>query len=251
MLKKKHGKWFSAKEISAVREAELAYFAKTDPEFAHGRFIIDPYPTKTKLDGCWAEIVARNPGLADREQLWRELFDPVMVNGKRYAAGRLIGIEFSGAWTFLLPKYVGARNAATTTEADLEAVAAEADVWPPADMTAFKARGGKIIMYGGLEDLSCPEPEIREYYETVTRGMDKAAASSFFAYYTVPGRSHGAKGEPSGPGQVGRPIGLDKKIVDWVERGIHPGAVSFKWQHEPKVLVVTPHPDNKATCTSL
>ena len=46
-------------------------------------------------------------------------------------------------------------------------------------------------------------------------------------------------------------IGLNKKIVDWVERGVHPGAVSFKWHHEPKVLVVTPHPDNKATCTSL
>ncbi|MBR4654347.1 MAG: tannase/feruloyl esterase family alpha/beta hydrolase [Kiritimatiellae bacterium] len=251
MLKKKHGKWFSAKEMSAVREAELAYFAKTDPEFAHGRFIIDPYPTKAKLDGCWAEIVARNPGLADREQLWRELFEPVMVNGKRYAAGRLIGIEFTSAWTFLLPKYVGPRNASTTTEADLEAVAAEADVWPPADLTAFKARGGKIIMYGGLEDLSCPEPEIREYYNAVIRGMDTATAASFFAYYTVPGRSHGAKGEPSGPGQVGFPIGLNKKIVDWVERGVHPGAVSFKWHHEPKVLVVTPHPDNKATCTSL
>jgi len=252
MLKRKYGKWFSKEEASAVRAAELAYFARTDPEFARGRFILDPYPTKAKLDGCWAEIVARNPSLADREQLWRELFDPVSVNGERYAAGRLIGIEFAGSWTFLLPKYVGPRKSSTTTEADLAAVAAEADMWPPADLSAFMARGGKIIMYGGLEDLSCPEPEIREYHDAVVRrvgGHD--AAAKFFAYYTVPGRSHGARGEPAGPGQVGQPVDVDRKIVDWVERGVHPGALSFKWVHEPRVLVVTPHPDNKVTCAAL
>ncbi len=58
----------------------------------------------------------------------------------------------------------------------------------------------------------------------------------------------GAGGEPSGAGLVGAPIGLDAKIVDWVERGVPPGALSFKWNHEPKVLVVTPHPDCTVAC---
>ena len=248
-LKEKYGKWFTKDEIAAVREAELAWFAKTDPEFARGRFIVDPYPTKEKLDGCWGEIVARNPALADREQLWRELFDPLTVNGEPYAAGRLIGVEFAGAWSFLLPKYLGLANLSEATEADLAAYASEAEVFPPADLSAFKARGGKIIMYGGLEDSSCPELEIREYYRQVAeRCGGEVEASKFFAYYSVPGRTHGAKGEPSGQDQIGSPIGLDGKIVDWVEKGVHPVAVSFKWNNEPKELVVAPHPDCTVTC---
>ena len=76
----------------------------------------------------------------------------------------------------------------------------------------------------------------------------EAEAAGFLAYYSVPGRSHGAGGEPSGAGLVGSPIGLDAKIVDWVERGVPPGALSFKWNHEPKVLVVAPHPDCTISC---
>ena len=44
------------------------------------------------------------------------------------------------------------------------AYASEAEVFPPADLDAFRARGGRIIMYGGLDDTSCPELEIRKYY---------------------------------------------------------------------------------------
>ncbi len=248
-LKEKYGKWFTKDEIAAVREAELAWFAKTDPEFARGRFIVDPRPTKEKLDGCWSEIVARNPALADREQLWRELFEPLAVDGKPFAPGRLIGVEFAGAWSFLLPKYLGLPSLSAATEADLAAYASEAEVFPAADLSAFRARGGKIILYGGFEDSSCPEPEIREYCEAVAaRCGGEAEAAGFLAYYSVPGRSHGAGGEPSGAGLVGSPIGLDAKIVDWVERGVPPGALSFKWNHEPKVLVVTPHPDCTVSC---
>ena len=251
-LKEKHGKWFTKDEIAAVREAELAFFAKTDPAFARGRFIVDPCPTKEKLDGCWREIVARNPALADREQLWRELFEPLVVGGKPFAPGRLIGVEFAGAWSFLLPKYLGLRSLAEATEADLAAYASEAEVFPPADLTAFRARGGKIILYGGLEDSSCPEPEIRDYCEAVAeRCGGETEAAEFLACYSVPGRSHGAGGEPSGAGLVGSPIGLDAKIVDWVERGVPPGALSFRWNHEPKELVVAPHPDCTISCKDI
>ena len=57
-------------------------------------------------------------------------------------AGQLIGIEFAGAWTFLLPKYVGPRKPATTTEADLAAMAAEGDIWP-SDLPGHGANRGR------------------------------------------------------------------------------------------------------------
>ena len=245
-LKEKYGTWFGNEEIKAVRTAELAYFAERDPQWAHGRFILDPYPTKEKLDGCWAEIVRRMPSIASKEAMWRELFDPVVVNGKPYVPGRLIGVEFNGANSFIVTKYTGKRQLSALTEDELERFAAEPDFWVKPDFSAFEARGGKIIMYGGLEDLSCPEPEMRAFYDEVLARMGGTGeVSKFFAYYAVPGRSHGAKGEPNGPGQVGWPADLPGKIVAWVERGNLPGALDFKWVHEPKVLSITPYPDNK------
>ena len=250
-LKEKYKKWFTKDEVAAIRAAELAYFEKTDPWWAHGRFILDPYPTKAKLDGCWAEILRRMSALADREEMWRKLFEPVVVNGRPYAPGRLIGIELSGGWTFVLPKYSGKWKPILNTEDDLERFAAEPDLRLGHDFSEFKARGGKLIMYGGLEDLSCPEPEMREFYDAVLRKMGGIGeVSKFFAYYVVPGRSHGAKGEPSGRGQVGWPTRAERigKIVDWVEKGVAPGALNFVWAHETnKILSITPYPENKVT----
>ena len=190
-------------------------------------------------------------GLPPPEVIALKFGEPVTVNGKPYAAGRLIGIEFDGAWTFLLPKYSGKGRAIENTEDDLARFAAEPDVRIGHDFSAFKARGGKLIMYGGLEDLSCPEPEMREFYDAVVREMGGIGeVSAFFAYYAVPGRSHGAKGEPFGPGQVGWPTQKERndKLVDWVEKGARPGALNFVWAHETnKTLSITPYPENKVT----
>lgn len=247
-LKEKYGTRFTKEEIAAARAAELSYFEKRDPYWVRGRFILDPYPTKEKLDGCWAEIVRRMPSIAGKEAMWRELFDPVMVKGRPYAPGRLIGVEFYGSGSFMVTKYTGKSRISTITEDELERFAAEPDFWVKPDFRAFRARGGKLIMYGGMEDLSCPEPEMRAFYDEVLNRMGGIGeVSRFFAYYAVPGRSHGAKGEPSGPGQVGWPIDLSGKIVDWVEKGRAPGALDFKWTHEPKVLSITPYPDSKMT----
>ena len=250
-LKEKYRTWFTKAEIEAARAAELSYFEKVDPWWAHGRFILDPYPTKEKLDGCWAEIVRRVPSIAGKEAMWRELFEPVMVKDKPYVSGRLIGIEFDGAGSFMVTKYTGKKRIVTITEDELARFAEEPDFWIKPDFSAFKAHGGKLIMYGGMEDLSCPEPEMRAFYEEVLKEMGGIGeVSKFFAYYAVPGRSHGAKGEPFGPGQVGWPTQEERngKIVDWVEKGVRPGALNFIWAHETeKTLSITPYPESKLT----
>ena len=134
---------------------------------------------------------------------------------------------------------------------DLVRFVREPDLRLTADLSAFKRRGGKIIMYGGMEDLSCPEPEMRAYYDEVLKtmgGLDPV--SDFFAYYAVPGRSRGAKGEPNGGlDQVGRPRDLAVKVVAWVERDERPGAIDFDWAHEKKRLTVTQYPENRVTIT--
>ena len=250
-LTRKYGKWFSAAEIAAVRKAELAYFAKSDPDWARGKFILDPYPTEEKLAGCWREIVAANPGLADREALWRDLFKPVVIRGRTLAQGRLLGVEFDSVWGFILPKYQGPKSAAEATEDDLSAFLDERDWQVDPDLSAFRARDGRLIMYGGLEDLSCAEPEMRAFYDAVLERLGGAkSVQEFFLYFSEPGRTHGARGEASGSGRVGKPRNLDGLIVDWVERGRRPESLSFAWVAEPKALVVTPYPENRVSCVS-
>jgi len=250
-LKCKYGKWFTKEEQRAVRIAELAYFAKIDPEWARGKFILDPNPTKEKLDGCWREIVSAMPALADREQLWRELFEPVMVSGRRIAPGMLIGIEFGGASSFLVRKYLGINEPAELTEGQLQQYIDLAGHWSVGepDFSAFKARGGKLIMYSGLEDLSCQAAEISEFYDEAAKRLGGyASAREFFAYYVEPGRTHSAAGEASGNGQIGAPRNVEAAIVDWVEKGKDPGALKFDWNHEPKYLEVQSYPANRVSC---
>ena len=248
-LKKRHGKWFSAEEQRLVREAELAYFAKTDPEWARGKFIVDPRPTPEKLSGCWREIVRRAPQLADREALWRALFGPVVVKGRTLSAGQLIGIEFRPPWTFTIEKFIGPRSAKDLTEDELVLFADEPHQrFVAPDLSAFKARGGKLIMYAALEDQSVPALPVCDYYDQVVAkmgGLD--ATQAFFLHFLEPGRSHSPDRKHGGSMLGGFERGT--LIEDWVEKGIRPQELVFNWiDGSGRRLAVKPYPDNTPTC---
>ena len=245
------GKRFSSAEKATVRLAELAYFAKTDPAWARGNFILDPRPTQEKLDGCWREIIAADPALADREALWRALFEPVVVKGRRLTSGAALGVEFYGSWTFMLEKRTGPRKIPNVSEDEILAFADDPDCrFASTDYSAFRARGGKLIMFGGWEDLSCPVTPMCEYYdEVVARTGSLGATQDFLVHYTLPGRTHGARGEASGAGKVGEPRDLEKKIVDWVEKGVAPGPLECDWTDgSGRVLTVWPYPSQRVEC---
>lgn len=249
-LKRKYGSWFDASEQRAVREGELAYFARTDPPWARGRFIVDPRSTPERIDGCWREIVARNPQLAGREALWRELMKPVVVRGRILAPAPLIGSEFGVGWGGIYDLVMGKGSPQDVTEDELLAFADRADARRDnPDLSDFKARGGKIIMYAGCEDVSCLASVITAYYDEVLRTMGgPSAVGSFFAYYVEPGRTHAAFGAPSGPGQLGNPPLAAEKLMAWVERGEHPGDLAFSWRAAGRQLVVSPYPDCRVAC---
>ena len=60
------------------------------------------------------------------------------------------------------------------------------------DLSAFKANGGKMIMYTGTQDAGAPYHDALNYYERVVKaqGGDLTATQTFFRYYLVPGMSH-------------------------------------------------------------
>src|SRR6185295_10392219 len=59
------------------------------------------------------------------------------------------------------------------------------------DLSPFKARGGKLLMYTGWVDPILPAEDIIEYYEEVTKAMGGPARTlPFFRLFMVPGMGH-------------------------------------------------------------
>lgn len=100
------------------------------------------------------------------------------------------------------------------------------------DLTPFKARGGKMLTYHGMNDEIIPVQGTIQYYESV---VDKMGAldevKSFYKLYLVPGVGHGAANGTSNP-DANPPIvkwgQFYQLIVDWVENGVEPGRVEIE-----------------------
>ena len=89
------------------------------------------------------------------------------------------------------------------------------------DLTRFRDRGGKVIIYHGLADQLIPAEGTVDYYKRVQQRMGGAEKTSRFArLFLAPGVDHGFRG--AGP----TPTGLMDAIVRWVEEG-----------HAPKKLI--------------
>lgn len=85
------------------------------------------------------------------------------------------------------------------------------------DLRAFKARGGKLLMYHGWADPAIPATSTIAYYQAMTKEMGGAAATNSFArLFLLPGVGHCTGGD--GPDQFN---GLGA-LVDWRERGTAP-----------------------------
>jgi len=89
------------------------------------------------------------------------------------------------------------------------------------DLSAFRERGGKIIMYHGWDDLEVPPLSTVEYYDQVTTragGVD--SVQDFYRLFMLPGVAHCRRG----PG----PDAIDylSYLEDWVEAGRAPDSVT-------------------------
>jgi feruloyl esterase len=100
------------------------------------------------------------------------------------------------------------------------------------DLKAFKARGGKLILYHGWNDPAIPAVNTVNYYQSVIAKMGQKDADSFVRLYMVPGMQH-CEGGPGADsfGQVGQLVfddpekSVDAALVQWVEKGTTPGTI--------------------------
>ncbi|MEJ1969162.1 MAG: tannase/feruloyl esterase family alpha/beta hydrolase [Rhizomicrobium sp.] len=88
------------------------------------------------------------------------------------------------------------------------------------DLGAFRARGGKLLMYTGWIDPVAPPEDIAKYYDAVAGkmgGLRKVA--EFYRFFMVPGMGH-CQG---GPGTTN--FDMLTQLENWVEHGRAPARV--------------------------
>ena len=118
------------------------------------------------------------------------------------------------------------------------------------DLKAFKARGGKLILYHGWDDPAITALNTVKYYDSVVAKMGQRDVDSFVRLYMAPGVQHCADGPgPDHFGEVGRLTfedpthSLDASLEQWVEKGKAPGAViasKYQEKDQPHATMTRP-----------
>lgn len=100
------------------------------------------------------------------------------------------------------------------------------------DVTAFRRRGGKMIVAIGTNDTLASPGEQLDYYQSLVETMGQAALDTFARLYVLPQTGHGLTGTSYDVDGTGRPVtsgpipsGFDRltMLIDWVERQVPPG----------------------------
>ena len=82
-------------------------------------------------------------------------------------------------------------------------------------LSAFRARGGKLVISEHMADYAQSPYAGIEYYRSVVATMGQQAADDFLRLYTTPGADHVGTGAPVG-------VDMLEVLVQWVERGNAP-----------------------------
>lgn len=140
-------------------------------------------------------------------------------------------VDFWRYWVFENPAWSW-----WTFDFDRDLATADAKVGPAIDQTsvdlsAFKRRGGKAIIYQGWADPVVSALDVIAYYERLrTRDGSQGATDEYLRLFMVPGMTHCARGP--GPTSFGNQ-GAESPICDaqhdlvealdrWVEQGVAP-----------------------------
>ena len=220
---------FAKSELEAVRDAAKEVLGKNDPDWCRGRFLADISWTQAKADAVLARARELEPSLNDADKLARlqRILKGPEIGGKLVHTGLPFGtvMESFEGLQFVLRWYVGQH--ADLDDVDETVVRRWIGEYAPhldatsADLDAFRARGGKLFVFAGLEDPIVPCPPIADWYRSVVRRLGtQDAADEFMRFYLLPGRAHGG-----GSGVV-ELKGRNEALIDWVESGIAPGALN-------------------------
>jgi feruloyl esterase len=116
------------------------------------------------------------------------------------------------------------------------------------DLSAFRKRGGKLVLFHGWNDAAIPAYDAIDYVEGVRAAMGDAAAESFLRLYLVPGLQH-CFGGPGATysGGLGVPLAdarhdFSAALERWVEEGVAPDTVIATKPPDPSQSAVPAPP---------
>lgn len=93
------------------------------------------------------------------------------------------------------------------------------------DLSAYKARGGKLLMKSNGHDYLVPPESVWRYYDRVVERMGRPAAEEFIRLYVAPWTGHGGQGRYPDGSAVPDKIDLLSLLDAWVEKGTAPADV--------------------------
>lgn len=93
------------------------------------------------------------------------------------------------------------------------------------DLSRFKERGGKLILWTGLTDWLITANNATDYYtKVVAAAGGQATADGFVEYFTAPGVDHCSN---FGAGQGADLVNLVGPMFDWIEKGVKPSSTGM------------------------
>ena len=221
---------FTQAQERSWREAVLEAFAPGEKlERAKWRFVSDPRWTPALLEESIRLAAARDRSLGPEHfaALRRVSAGPAVDAGGRRVHGGIppaapLAPSYGNLWIFTwafgesfspatFDFQAGFGKYETLLAPDLDAESA--------DLDAFRARGGKLLVYSGTADSCVPWSATAAWYRRVAARYGAEAAAGFCRYYLLPGREHFG-----GPGvqTVRDEFSL---LVRWREKGLLPRPV--------------------------
>ena len=198
-----------------------------DDLFIRGERVIPGYPVGGELSpGGWAKWLT---GGLDVQQDAGEFQEGVVASTAEHPAPVAPSSHFAFAngvmkyFVFQDPDWNYADYTFETFGSDVAAVGPTLNATDP-DLTAFRERGGKLLMYTGWEDMALSPLATIEYYEGVLE-HDPSAAEDV-RLIMMPGVDHCFGG--AGPDWVNYLDEIDK----WVETGKAPEQMTAYWLNE-------------------
>jgi feruloyl esterase len=139
------------------------------------------------------------PGIPYHSAFWDQWIKFIVTRNPNFNS-LTIDPENPGIWQARISELTGLQDANRT------------------DLSAFEARGGKILMAHGIHDQLVSNRATQIYYNNVRGTMGAARTDGFMRYYEIPGYNHAASTVFN--------AAWDSltALENWVERGVAPGS---------------------------